>query len=273
MRITLVGAHNPGRYTGQGNNTYLLGGPEAVLIDAGTGHPAHLDELEAALARHEAALSAVLVTHAHVDHASGAPAIAARWPGARFLKMPWVDRDAAYPVAWVALADGEGVVVIDRATGHALEALHTPGHAPDHLAFWDAQTRTLFGGDLAMQGGSIVIPASHGGDVAAYLASLRRVMALDADRLLPAHGPAIDGPRDLLARCIQHREEREAQILAAVRSGHRTLESIADNVYDGLAEALRAAARDTVLAHLIKLDVEGKVARIADEWQAMSNEQ
>lgn len=264
MLVTLVHAHNPGPYTGAGNNTYLVGSPRAVLIDAGTGEQRHLDELALALAGHQAQLATVLVTHAHRDHASGAEAIAARWPGARFFKMPWRERDAGYQVEWNALTDGDRVAVGEA----TLEVIHTPGHAPDHVALWDPGSRTVFAGDLVTDPGTVVIPASHGGSLKEYLSSLRRIAALDPARILPAHGPAIDYPQAVVERYFRHRQAREAQILASVRAGHSTLESIVDNVYDELADALRSAARESVLAHLIKLQEDDAVIRDNDEWRA-----
>jgi glyoxylase-like metal-dependent hydrolase (beta-lactamase superfamily II) len=101
-----------------------------------------------------------------------------------------------------------------------------------------------------------------------YLASLKRILALDPARLLPAHGPAVDNPQTVIERYFRHRQAREAQILASVRAGHSTLESIVDNVYDQLAVALRDAARESVLAHLIKLQEDDAVVRDNDEWRA-----
>lgn len=260
MRVTLIPAHNPGPYTGDGNNTYLVGGPDAVLIDAGVGDARHLDDLARALDAHRARLSAVLVTHGHVDHVSGVEAIAGRWPDVQLFRWPQPD-DARWKVAWRPLADGDRIPAGDIESTRALEVVHTPGHAPDHLAFWDARSRTLFAGDLMVQGGSVLIPASRGGSVSQYLASLARLAALGASCCLPAHGPRIDAPSAVIDRLVRHRHAREAQILAAVRGGDLTLESIVARVYDRLDEALKPAATETVLAHLLKLEEDRQVVR------------
>jgi glyoxylase-like metal-dependent hydrolase (beta-lactamase superfamily II) len=262
--VTLVHAYNPGPYTGAGNNTYLVGSPAAVLIDAGTGDPRHLDELDLALNRHQAHLTTIVVTHAHPDHASGARVIAKRWPAARFFKMSWPERDSEYLTEWHALRDREQLPAGDA----TLEVIHTPGHAPDHVVLWESRTRTVFSGDLVTDPGTVVIPASHGGSLSAYLASLRRILTLEPVRLLPAHGAAVDNPQAVIERYFRHRQAREAQILASVRGGHSTLESIVDNVYDQLAVPLRGAARESVLAHLIKLQEDDQVVRDNDEWHA-----
>jgi glyoxylase-like metal-dependent hydrolase (beta-lactamase superfamily II) len=261
----LLSAHNPSPMTGGGNNTYLLadGGGSAALIDAGVGEPAHLQAVAAALAGKRARLEVVLVTHGHPDHAGGAPALAAEYPGATFAKQPWPDEDPRYPVAWRTLADGDLVA----AGGESLMVLHTPGHSPDHLAFWHQPTRTLFTGDLVVRGSSVMIHASRGGNLAQYLASLERLLALEPARLLPAHGPAIDDPRAVISGYISHRLFRERQVESALRAGRTTVEAIAESIYDGLAPALMPAARENVRAHLEKLKAEGRASDAGGAWR------
>jgi glyoxylase-like metal-dependent hydrolase (beta-lactamase superfamily II) len=255
-----IHAYNPGPWTGRGNTTWLIPGRRPVLIDAGTGDPRHLADLEAAL--DGAALTRVIVTHAHVDHASGAPAIAGRMPAVRFAKMPWPDRDSRYPVPWEPIADGDLIEAADV----SLTAVHTPGHALDHLCFWHEPTRTLFSGDLAVKGTTVVIPGNAGGDLSAYLASLQRVLALQPLKLLPAHGPVIDDPEALLRSYIAHRHEREEQVLAALRAGDTSVDAIVKRLYVPLAVPLVPMARESVTAHLLKLEKEGRVRRVAEEW-------
>jgi glyoxylase-like metal-dependent hydrolase (beta-lactamase superfamily II) len=259
-----LSAHNPSPMTGDGNNTYLLVGPDrsATLIDAGVGEPQHLDELATALGAHGARLDAVLVTHGHADHAAGAPRIAAAQPSAVFRKRPWPEEDARYPVTWLPLDDGELVGTGEQ----ALTVLHTPGHSPDHVAFWHPPSRTIFTGDLVALGSSVMIHWSRGGDLGQYLASLERLLALDAQRLLPAHGPQIDDPRAVLQGYLAHRRQREEQVIAALRAGRTTVEAIAESIYDGLAAALVPAARENVRAHLEKLRIDGRAAHDAGRW-------
>lgn len=254
----LLPAGNASAWTGPtGNNTWLLRGRVPALIDAGTGTPAHLEALADALNGQPLAL--VLITHGHVDHASGAEAIRERWPGVRIRR---------FGDAVDGLQDGERIAAGDD----VLRVMHTPGHAPDHCCFLLEGTSEVFCGDLARLGGSVVIPASKGGDLARYLDSLRRVRAVRPPRMYPGHGDVIDDPDRLIEAYIRHRQERDAQVLAALRDGCRAPADIVRHVYRGLPEFLQKAAEDTVLAHLIKLRGERRVTVDGDAWRVAEDD-
>jgi glyoxylase-like metal-dependent hydrolase (beta-lactamase superfamily II) len=272
MKPAFLHAANPGPMTGDGNWTYLIGARQPVLVDAGVGLAPHLDAIAAAAPKGP---SVVLVTHAHSDHVSGAPAIHARWPGARFAKFPWPIRPSTSlgtavsnverrdpDVGWTWLEDGSIVETDDG----PLVAVHTPGHAPDHLTFWHADSRTLFVGDMLVQGSTVVIPASHGGSLAAYLRSLERMLQLNPARALPAHGPVIDDPAALIHKYIEHRAERETQVLGAITADGSTVASITALLYPALIEALVPMANESVLAHLQKLESDGRARRDGERW-------
>jgi glyoxylase-like metal-dependent hydrolase (beta-lactamase superfamily II) len=260
----LLDAHNPGPMTGRGNNTYLLlgGTDDAALIDAGIGDPRHLAAIDRELEAGRQ-LARVIVTHGHGDHVAGAPFIARRHPEARFLKFPWPEEDVRYQVAWWPVAEGEAV----DAGGHTLTVLHTPGHSPDHVAFWHPPTRAAFVGDLVIQGGSVVIDWNRGGKMEDYLASLERLLALQPLTLFPAHGAVVTDARAVLAGHIEHRRVREQQVIRALRAGHSTVPAVAESIYDGLVPALMTAARMNVRAHLEKLKIDGLAFDEGEQWK------
>jgi glyoxylase-like metal-dependent hydrolase (beta-lactamase superfamily II) len=232
--VITLGALNASEWTGPGgNNTYLFPGPPSILIDAGIGNPAHIDAIASAL--RGASLDLVLVTHAHWDHASGVPALLARWPDAVVRGGPGTP-----------LRDGE----VFEAGDVRLAAVHTPGHAPDHFCFLNATTGELFCGDLARAGGTIVIPASKGGNLRQYLESLERVLALAPAVLHPAHGPTVAEPARVLREYLAHRAQRDIQVRKALAAGRTTPEEIVEWLYPGLSPSLKDAARESVLAHL-----------------------
>jgi glyoxylase-like metal-dependent hydrolase (beta-lactamase superfamily II) len=261
-------AHNPSPMTGAGNHTYLIVGADgsATLVDAGVGDPRHLDSIARELAPAGARLDFVAVTHGHADHAGGAPALAAAHPGAQFAKKPWPAEDAKYGVPWKPIGEGDRV---PAGPGETCLVLETPGHSPDHVAFWHEASRTIFTGDLVVAGSSVMIHASRGGNLADYLRSLDRVLSLEARSLLPAHGPAVMDSKAVAALIrgyIDHRLLRERQVIDALARGDDSVQTIAESIYHGLAPALLPAARENVQAHLEKLESERRAAHLDGRW-------
>lgn len=240
--LTCLAARNPGTLTGPGNNTYLLDGAEPTLIDAGVGHPDHLAELAQTLGGR--ALRRVLVTHGHPDHASGVPALRLRWP------LVEVCGWAEGPSPWRTLADGDEVLAGDQ----RLTVVYTPGHAADHICFWEPVSRTVFCGDMMTATTTIMVPpASRGGSLREYLASLRRLAALNPAVAWPGHGEVIVDPVGRIDEYLAHRAERERQVQACLADGVTDLDAIVARVYADTPESLWPAARLTVEALLEKL--------------------
>lgn len=243
----LLHASNPSPMTGRGNNTWLLDGALPALVDAGVGAPDHVAAIARALG--DRPLARVLVTHGHADHASGVPALRARWPRVEIFKWPLPGEQGSQ-----ALSDGQTL----RAGDEDLSVVHTPGHALDHVCFWRAGTRDLFAGDMVVAGATVMIPAGHGGNLRDYLASLERMRALDAARIYPGHGPIIDRVAEIIDEYVAHRALRERQVLACLRDGITEAEGMVARIYPGLAEPLKPAAGLTIEAHLEKLREEGR---------------
>ena len=260
MKPIALHAGNPGPLTGAGNWTYLVDGESPVLIDAGVGEAAHLDAIDETAGARPLHL---VVTHAHSDHIGGASAIVERRPATRLSKMPWAIRDRELP--WTPVRDGD---VVASGSG-PLDVIHTPGHAPDHICLWDAASRTLFVGDMLVQGSTVFIPASHGGSVRQYIASLERMRALRPLVAMPAHGPVIHDPEGLIDSYLEHRREREAQVVEALAAGAETIEAIVSRVYPEIASAIRPFASESALAHLHKLQEEARVVLEGERWRLL----
>jgi glyoxylase-like metal-dependent hydrolase (beta-lactamase superfamily II) len=248
MDVALVLAGNPGALTGAGSNTWLLDGRVPTLVDAGVGAASHVDAVAGRLAGRR--LAQVLVTHGHHDHAGGVPALRAAWPDLVARKFVAGDEPA-----WIPLADGEVVAAGDG----ALSVVWTPGHAPDHVCFWDQGSASLFGGDMVIAGTTVMIPAGRGGSLRDYLASLDRLARLAPRRIYPGHGPVIERPLELIREYLAHRALRERQILDCLERGIVEPDAIVAAIYGNLATPVFRAARETVEAHLVKLAGDGRL--------------
>lgn len=245
---------NPGLMTGPGTNTYLVGRRAPILIDTGAGVPDYVPLLERYLAdRRLAPPARVLLTHRHRDHLGGVEALRSRWPGLRVSKMR--HRDGALPEPIEDLRE-DAVVHGDGVT---LRPVYTPGHASDHLCYYLVEERALFTGDVVLGGSTTVIPADDG-DLRDYMASLRRLLDLDLQRIYPAHGPVIEDGPARIREYIDHRLLREEQILAALANGRDTIADIVQRVYVDVAPALHPVAALSVESHLRKLVREQRVA-------------
>lgn len=251
-------AANPSPLTGTGTNCYLLhGGDGAVLIDAGPDLDGHIAAILAAL--NGLPLRAILITHPHLDHSAAAPRLAAQTGAKVYSFGPPARHDGAGQegadfahIPDIELRDGAQISFGDI----AITALHTPGHMQGHLCF--AYRDILFSGDHVM-GWATSLVGPPEGDMAAYRASLRKLQGLPFARFLPGHGEAVESPAARLDYLIDHRNQREAQILAALAAGPASAESIAARIYTDIPPALLPAAAQNVLAHLIELAAGGQV--------------
>lgn len=250
-------APNPGPMTGRGTNSYLVGSDDLAVIDPGPEIPEHLARL---LELGDGRIRYVLVTHAHRDHAPGAAWLARE---ARATLLGFGDRPGFTPTG--TLVDGDVV----RLAGLRLVAVHTPGHASDHLCYLlDAPAiergPVLFSGDHVM-GGSTVVINPPDGDMAAYFMSLERLAALSPSigAIAPGHGEVIDDPAAKFAEYLTHRREREAQVRALLERGPTSPGRLVDAIYPDLDAALRPAAARQIWSHLRKLATDG-VAATAD---------
>ncbi len=239
-------APNPGIMTGPGTNTYLVGIDEVAVIDPGPDDNGHLDAI---LGCGGDRIRWVVCTHTHPDHHPLTPRLA-QATGAEVLAYEsrdglTVDRE---------LRDGDQI----EATEFRLTAVHTPGHASNHLCYLLEEERLLFSGDHVMEGSTVVI-APPDGDMRAYLASLERLRTMRPPlrAIAPGHGHLIEDPLGKIDEYIAHRLEREAQVRGALATGPTTIAAIVAGLYPGLHEELVPRAAQSVWAHLRKLVDEG----------------
>ncbi len=255
-------APNPSMMTGPGTNTYLFGVSEIAVIDPGPDIDSHIDRIIEAAG---APIRWVLVTHTHPDHSPGAMPLAAR-TGADVLGLPVPEhgpQDSSFRPTRL-LHDGDALE-----TGEfTLEALHTPGHASNHLCYRHAGVNWLVTGDHVIDGSTVVINPPDG-DMQDYIDSLLRLRSMNWDALLPGHGDRIDDPVRAIERIIEHRLLRESKVLAAVQQHPGlTPHGLVPHVYQDVSPHLFRLAERSLLAHLLKLEQDGLAAASGDRWRA-----
>ncbi|HEY8069476.1 MAG TPA: MBL fold metallo-hydrolase [Burkholderiales bacterium] len=258
--VTRITAPNPGAMTGPGTNTYLVGEEEIAVIDPGPAIESHIAKIiETGAGR----IRWILTTHTHLDHSPAAAALKAA-TGAQVLGRPappGASQDQGYAADRV-LADGERL----QTEHFGLRAVHTPGHASNHLCYLLEQTKMLFTGDHVMQGSTVVINPPDG-DMRAYLASLEKLLAEDIAIIAPGHGYLVGAPHKEVRRLVAHRLAREAKVAAALkRRGAATLEELVPDVYDDVSPKLHPVAMRSLTAHLDKLVADGRARQAAGRY-------
>ncbi len=251
--VSRVIASNPGLMTGPGTNTYIVGAGELAIIDPGPAIDSHVEKL---LSETKGRLRWILCTHTHLDHSPAAAALKAA-TGAQLLGRPappGQNQDATFKPDFV-VENGQRIDL----GGISLRAIHTPGHASNHLCYFLEQTKMLFTGDHVMQGSTVVINPPDG-DMRAYLDSLERLLGEDIAVIAPGHGYLIGAPHREVRRLIAHRLNRERKVLAALeRLEHPSVEEMLPLVYDDVPERVHRVAARSLTAHLEKLVAEGAV--------------
>ena len=248
MRVLRVLAPNPGIRELEGTNTWIVGDVPALVIDPGPDDRGHLDEV----ARTAGWVGAIALTHDHPDHAPGALPLAAMTGARVFAAKP-----AEGPAEVIErIRDGERV----SAGSVSLEVVATPGHTADHVAFFDMRSGSLFTGDAVLGRGTSVIDPPEG-DLAAYVRSLRRMRELGPRTIYPGHGPVVLRALAKLDEYLDHRTMREEQILTALGDASRTPEELVAEIYADYPPELHELAARSVLAHLLKLEVEGRAEK------------
>ena len=248
-RVRRLTAGNPGVMTGPGTNTYLIGHEEIAVIDPGPDDAAHLDAIAAAGGDR---IKWIVVTHTHPDHSPGAAPLRERLRSDVLVLGNQGGRDNFDPDAEI----GDGHTI--DADEFTLRAVHTPGHASNHLCYLLEDERLLFSGDHIMNGSTVIISPLDG-DMSAYLASLDRLLTMGIDAIAPGHGAVITDPAAKVNEYITHRLAREEAVAAALAGKVRaTAEELVPVVYQDVDASRYGIAKFSLWAHLRKLVVDGR---------------
>jgi glyoxylase-like metal-dependent hydrolase (beta-lactamase superfamily II) len=249
--ISRIVANNPSLMTYHGTNTYLIEADDSfVILDPGPDDDGHLKDI---LTATQGRVSAILLSHTHSDHLGATAALKARTGATTYAFH--LSADPAF---------SPDVLLRDHDVVAGMTALHTPGHASDHLCF-ACPDGLVFSADHVMSWSSSIV-SPPGGDMAAYVASLRLMLARDDRLYLPGHGPPLLNPKPYVEDLLNHRVKREEAILRTLRTGHLTTWDLVDRLYSKTHPWLRRAAERNVVAHLFKMQTEGLVLNEGERW-------
>ncbi len=252
--IKKITANNGGIFTGKGTNTYLIGKEDITLIDPGPNIPEHIDKI---LSVGKNKIKRILVTHTHTDHSPAALPISKKLNIPMFGRL--VDRESQWEdetfIPDNVLSHGDEILTDE----YSLETIHTPGHASNHLCFYIKEIKCLLTGDHIMDGSTVVI-APPDGNMTEYINSLRLLEEYEINNFAPGHGNIMKEPTKTINSIIRHRLSRESKVFRCVeKKQNSNIDQLLLLVYDDVPEMLHPIAKMSLLAHLIKLEEDGKL--------------
>ena len=264
QRVARIVAPNPGPMTGPGTNTYVVGETDLVVVDPGPAIPSHIDAILDCV---DDRLRYIACTHTHPDHSPAASALAEA-TGAMLVGRTTADdrhQDLSFQPA-SQIEDDECIT----GEGWTLRAIRTPGHVDNHVCYLLDEEGMVFAGDHIMNGSTVVI-VPPGGNMAHYIASLRRLLDYDVKVVAPGHGELIPDCRGEVEKLVRHRLLREAKVVGALSDQAQSLDDLVVTVYDDVDPMMHEWAKLSLLAHLIKLEDERRTIKTVeagvDRWQ------
>ena len=262
-RVRRIVAPNPGPMTGPGTNTYVVGETDLVVVDPG---PAALSHVETILDCVGDQLKFIACTHTHPDHSPAAARLAEATGATLIGRVTADDRHQDLTFQPAAQIEDDDCIAGD---GWTLRAIRTPGHVDNHVCFLLEEEGMVFAGDHIMNGSTVVI-VPPGGNMADYIASLRRLLDYDVKVVAPGHGELIPDCRGEVEKLVRHRLMREAKVASALDSAPQSLDGLVVTVYDDVDPVMHEWAKLSLLAHLIKLEGEGRTLKSSvkgvDHW-------